>query len=162
MAKKIILIRHAKSSWDYQVSDRDRPLKERGIRDAHMVSKYLKENLKKPDAVFSSPANRALHTCMIFMRNLGFPTDMVTITDELYDFGGNDVVNFISSLDNALSTVILFGHNHAFTAIANSLGDKYIENVTTSGVVVLNFQTDKWAKLATGANELTLFPRNLK
>ena len=72
--KELYLVRHAKSSWDYEsVEDYDRPLQGRGIRDAHMVSSVLAGNRETPEAIYTSPAIRAAHTAMIFSRNLIFP-----------------------------------------------------------------------------------------
>ena len=65
--KELILVRHAKSSWEYDVDDADRPLKQRGVRDAHRVSEAVAQKLPDVQAVYSSHANRALHTCIIFL-----------------------------------------------------------------------------------------------
>ncbi|MBT8185785.1 MAG: histidine phosphatase family protein, partial [Eudoraea sp.] len=82
--KELILVRHGKSSWEYSVDDKDRPLLERGINDGHLVAKAFKAASVNIDAVYSSPANRALHTCMILVRVLGFPLANCTITNALY------------------------------------------------------------------------------
>ena len=72
--KKVFIVRHAKSSWDdMHLVDYDRPLKGRGVKDAYLVSNWLSQNHERPDALYSSPATRALHTAMIFSRNLQFP-----------------------------------------------------------------------------------------
>ena len=160
--KQLILVRHGKSSWDYQVNDRDRPLKERGINDGHLVASTFGAQKVELDAVFSSPANRALHTCMIFLRKLNFPLTKFRVTNELYDFSGEDVLNFVGSLPNSLNTVMIFGHNYAFTNIANSLGNKYIDNVPTSGLVQLHFDVTDWKKLAKGTTKQMLFPKTLR
>lgn len=160
--KKLILVRHGKSSWEYSVSDRDRPLSERGIRDALLVSgKALSQNIRI-DAVFSSPANRALHTSTIFLRQLEFPLSKFHLANELYDFSGDDVLRFVQNLDNNLDTVMIFGHNHAFTHIANSLGNTYIDNVPTSGLVDLEFDIEDWSKISKGATTQTIFPKQLR
>jgi len=66
--KTLYIVRHAKSSWDYEgIEDIDRPLKKRGIHDAHLVSKFLAAKINKPDVFISSSANRALHTAVIFL-----------------------------------------------------------------------------------------------
>ena len=91
--KQIILMRHGKSSWDYDVSDKDRPLKERGINDAHMVAKTFGLHAPSIDFIYSSPANRALHTSMIFVRNLEFDLSKFNVTNQLYDFSGNSESN---------------------------------------------------------------------
>ena len=63
--KNLYLIRHAKSSWDDPLQDDfDRPLNDRGMRDAPRMGKRLKEKDLHPDMILSSPANRALSTCM--------------------------------------------------------------------------------------------------
>ncbi|NER14046.1 histidine phosphatase family protein [Leptobacterium flavescens] len=160
--RKLILVRHAKSSWNYDAADRDRPLAQRGINDAHLVSSYLGGKLPSADAVFSSPANRALHTCTIFLRNLNIPFSKLTVTEDLYDFGGEGVVRFLKNADDSHQTIMIFGHNHAFTSVANLFGSTYIDNVTTSGVVVIEFNTDSWKNIDEGKTELTLFPKQLK
>ncbi|MGS0526938.1 SixA phosphatase family protein [Zobellia nedashkovskayae] len=160
--KTLIMVRHGKSSWDYSVSDKDRPLQERGVNDALLVSSEFKSQTQKVDAIFSSPANRALHTCMIFVRQLNLPLSSVQIKNELYDFSGESVFEFISNLDESLDSVLIFGHNHAFTHVANSLGNSYIDNVTTSGLVHLNFNVDNWNLVEKGTIKQTIFPKDLR
>lgn len=161
-SKKLTLVRHAKSSWEFNVSDEKRPLKDKGIIDANRVANKLKENLEKPDAVFCSPANRALSTCNIFLSSLSISNDKLKIVNELYDFDGEKVLHFIKYLDNQYKNVMIFGHNHAFTSISNIFGDKIIDNLPTSGVVVINFDTDDWKKVNKGQTKLMIFPKQLK
>lgn len=160
--KTLILVRHGKSSWEYSVTDKDRPLLERGVNDALLVSSSFKDRNVKIDAAFSSPANRALHTCMIFLRQLYFPLDKFRVTDWLYDFSGDYVLQFIKELDESLETVLIFGHNHAFTHIANSLGNTYIDNVPTSGLVQLEFDIPDWKAIIKGTTKQTIFPKQLR
>ncbi|RKN78018.1 SixA phosphatase family protein [Ulvibacterium marinum] len=160
--KTLILVRHGKSSWEYSVDDKDRPLNERGINDGHLVSSIFHSRDIGIDAVFSSPANRALHTCMIFLRQLHFPFGQLELSEMLYDFSGDSVLEFVQSLDENLKTVMIFGHNHAFTHIANSLGNTYIDNVPTSGLVHLEFDIDRWTSVEKGTTIQTIFPKHLR
>ncbi|WP_289040803.1 histidine phosphatase family protein [uncultured Zobellia sp.] len=160
--KTLIMVRHGKSSWDYSVNDKDRPLQERGVNDALLVSSKFNSQGENIDAVFSSPANRALHTAMIFTRQLNISLSLVQITNELYDFSGESVFDFISNLDDSLDSVMIFGHNHAFTHVANSLGNTYIDNVTTSGLVQLNFPVNSWNSVTKGTTKQTIFPKDLR
>lgn len=160
--KTLILVRHGKSSWEYSVGDKDRPLSQRGINDAHLVSDNFNEQSIPIDATFSSPANRALHTSMIFIRQLYFPLDKFRVVNELYDFSGEYVLQFVKELDADLNTVLIFGHNHAFTHIANSLGNTYIDNVPTSGLVQLEFDTKDWKSITKGNTKQTIFPKQLR
>lgn len=160
--KTLILIRHAKSSWEHDVIDRKRPLKKRGFNDAELVSQSFKERLISPEVVFSSPANRALTTCKIFLKNLNIDSKQLSIIEELYDFGGENVINFIKGLNEDYKTVMIFGHNHAFTSICNIFGDMYIDNLPTSGLLVIDFNVDLWSDLDKGSTRFKIFPRDLK
>lgn len=160
--KTLTLIRHAKSSWEFDVSDKERPLKKRGFNDADLVSKGFKEKLLVPDVVFSSPANRALSTCKVFLKNLNIPTEKLSIEDDLYDFGGESVIHFLKKVSEDYKNVMIFGHNHAFTSICNIFGDKFIDNLPTSGLVVIDFDVDSWSAIKSGTTRFTIFPRDLK
>lgn len=160
--KTLVLIRHAKSSWDHDVIDLQRPLSERGFNDAHLVSKVFASIGLQPDAVFSSPANRALTTCKIFVKHLDFKAKPLIIDDQLYDFGGNKVLRFIESLDDELEKVILFGHNHAFTSLTNKLGDSEVDNLPTAGLVMIEFGIDRWQDINRGATKMILKPSDYR
>jgi len=160
--RELVLIRHAKSSWKYDVNDVERPLKKRGLRDATLVSKAFQKVSFFPEIIFSSSANRALSTCEIFMKNLNFENNILQVKDELYDFGGQNVINFITNLDDRYKKVMIFGHNHAFTSICNIFGDQFIDNLPTSGLVVINFDVTSWQNIKKGVTKLTIFPRDLK
>jgi len=160
--KELILVRHGKSSWDYDVQDTDRPLKERGIRDAHRIAESMAPRLRDVDAVFSSPANRALHTCMILMRDVGIPLDKLSIEKGLYDFSGGSVREFVHGVGDHLDKIMLFGHNNALTYLVNDWGSKYVDNVPTSGLAYLAFDVEKWSEVSFGKTEMMVFPKQLK
>ncbi|MGB5377961.1 SixA phosphatase family protein [Muriicola sp.] len=160
--RHLILVRHGKSSWDYGVEDRDRPLKEIGIQDAHRVSHHFASWNIQVNAVYSSPAIRALHTCVIFLRNLKIPYSNFSLTDDLYDFSGEDVLQFVRNLPDSQQIVLIFGHNHAFTEVANILGDVFIDNVPTTGLVHLSFEVPKWKNVQKGKTEKVVLPKDLR
>jgi phosphohistidine phosphatase len=155
-------MRHAKSSWKYDVTDAERPLNKRGFNDAALVSESLKKTSFLPEIIFSSPAKRALSTCQIFIKTLKIDQKILHIEDELYDFGGQNVINFIHNIDNSYEKVMIFGHNHAFTSICNIFGNQFIDNLPTSGLVVINFDVTSWQNVKKGITKLTIFPRDLK
>jgi phosphohistidine phosphatase len=160
--KQLILVRHGKSSWDLDVNDKDRPLKQRGIEDGHLVASAFKARKIHVDAIFSSPANRALHTCVIFLRELKFSYENFRLSNDLYEFSGEGVVQFVKGLDSSLNAVMVFGHNNAFTNVVNHWGNKTIDNVPTTGLVQLSFKTDSWASVDGGTTESVIFPKQLK
>ncbi|MFM1878497.1 MAG: hypothetical protein RLZZ241_1363 [Bacteroidota bacterium] len=158
--KELIFMRHGKSSWEYPVEDRDRPLGVRGIHDAKKVAR--KYDVKAfPEAIYSSPANRALHTCTLFVKTLNLDFKDLKIIPELYDFEGERVMYFIKHLNQDLNRVMLFGHNHAFTALVNALSGNEIGHVPTAGLVHLEFEAMDWKHLAMGNVKQLLFPKNI-
>ncbi|MCB0398752.1 MAG: histidine phosphatase family protein [Winogradskyella sp.] len=160
--KSITLVRHGKSSWEFNVSDSLRPLKNRGIDDAKSVANQFFRVGKMPDLICSSSAVRAFSTCKIFLGIFNLSEDSVIVKDDLYDFGGENVINFIKRLSNNYDSVMLFGHNHAFTSIANIFGDKFIDNLPTSGLIKLNFDISDWKDLKKGTTELIITPKDLR
>ena len=160
--KTIILVRHAKSSWGNNLSDRLRPLKNRGLKDANLVSNAFYELGYFPEKYYSSPAKRAIETSKIFLKTLKIEESNLTIIEDLYDFSGNSVINFIKSIDNTTNSVMIFGHNHAFTSISNIFGNIFIDNLPTSGLVKLTFEINNWNDLKKGSTELTIIPKELK
>ena len=160
--KKLVVVRHGKSSWKHDLPDDKRPLKSRGKTDAKLVSKHFKSKNVLPDIVLSSPAVRAFTTCEIFCENLNLPIENVEVIENLYDFQGDNVIEILKNLDNNYDIVMIFGHNHAFTSICNIFGDKFIDNLPTSGLVVINLDIDSWGDLKQGQTELIIFPKDLK
>ncbi|GGI57288.1 SixA phosphatase family protein [Winogradskyella haliclonae] len=160
--KKIIFVRHAKSSWKYNVSDINRPLKKRGIDDAGIISQEFKKLDLTIDFIYSSPANRALSTCKIFQKCLNHPDSMFNITEDLYDFSGERVLEFIKSINNELNSVMLFGHNYAFTSLVNILGDRIIDNLPTSGLVIIDFDITSWEYVKFGQTKKIMFPKDYR
>ena len=159
--KTIIFIRHAKSSWEYQLPDEKRPLNKRGLFDAEFMSSLDIVKLFQPDAVFCSTAKRTRETCRFFLKNSVSPETEVHYSDQLYDFSGAGLEAFINTIDARLSNVFIFGHNNALTAIVNIKGDQYIENIPTCGIVKINFKTNSWSDCSKGVVEYKLFPKNL-
>lgn len=160
--KIITLMRHGKSSWEYDVNDIKRPLKPRGIKDSTLVSKAFAKSNITINSIYSSPANRAYSTCKIFTQNMKIPLNKVKIIDKLYDFGGHDVIDFVKSLPDDEKNVMIFGHNNAFTSISNIFGNKFLDNLPTAGLVVLKFDINSWKDLTKGITELIILPRDLK
>jgi phosphohistidine phosphatase len=160
--KNLILIRHAKSSWEIPVRDIDRPLSQRGVSDAHLISDASSQIIPKSNAVWCSPARRTKETAMIFGQNLGWPLDRIMYLDSLYTFDGYELTNAIKTSLNGYENVIVFGHNEAITEFVNTFGDLYIDNVPTCGLVQIQFEVDNWNDIKKGKTIRTIFPRDLK
>ena len=84
--KTLILLRHAKSSWEYAVADRNRPLKEKGIRRIQAMARVSREVFGSILHSYSSPGNSALHTATIFLHELNLHSGPLKIHEPLYTF----------------------------------------------------------------------------
>lgn len=161
--KHLILIRHAKSCWDSNLIDLKRPINKRGIKDAELVSKELsKDSSLHPDLILVSNAERTKETAEIFIRNLKWDKIKTQLNSDLYDFSGESAFNLITSCPNHINTLVLFGHNPTFTLLASQLGSDFIDNIPTSGVIVISFNTEKWESIENGETIKIVFPRDLK
>lgn len=159
--KNLILIRHAKSSWDAPLRDHDRPLASRGIRDAHKVSDASKSFLPKANIIWSSTAKRASETALIFAQNLLWPLESIIYKEELYTFDGQNLAKIIKSCPDSYENVILFGHNDAITEFVNTFGDIFIDNVPTCGFVSISFDTKSWNSIHKGKTLKIIFPKDI-
>ncbi len=162
MKKQLTIIRHAKSSWEHDVIDHERPLKERGIADANLMAKALRKLNLKPDAIQISDAKRTTSTAALILPELEVSNAEINYEHKLYDFSGELLLEVIKGCDTTVAHLMIFGHNHAITHFVNTFGDRYIENVPTCGVVQLEFQIAEWSKITKGRTIKTLFPRDLK
>jgi phosphohistidine phosphatase len=155
-------MRHAKSSWKYDLQDVERPLKGRGRTDIAVIAEAFKKKYPNPEIVFCSSAVRAMETCKIFLYNVGFLHKKPEYFSQLYDFGGNNLTEFIKNIDDQYQHVMVFGHNHAMTYFTNSFGDIYIDNLPTSGLVILEFDIERWQDLRPGRTLDIFIPRELR
>ena len=159
--KNLILIRHAKSSWNAPLNDIDRPLEQRGINDANLVAINSVNFMPSKFQIYSSIAKRASETAMIFAQTFSYPIENITFKSELYTFDDHKLEKVIKSFDNNYDNVILFGHNEAITNFVNKFGDIFIDNVSTSGFVSLQFDTEDWQSIRDGKTKKVIFPKEL-
>ena len=148
--KKLTLLRHAKSAWTYDVSDRERPLQEKGIHAIHAVAAYWKSLFSATDLLLTSPANRALHTASILAKVCALNFKKVSIHPPLYTFSGQELLRVIRHLDNAYEKVILVGHNPAFSVVADQLAQERVPEIKTAGWVELSFAVQHWQNIDQG------------
>jgi len=160
--KNLILIRHAKSSWNAPVQDFDRTLEQRGREDANLVANNAMKFLPSNFVIYSSSARRARETALIFAKAILYPVESIVFSDNLYTFDENKLEKLIKSSTNNIENVILFGHNDAITNFVNKFGNIFVDNVPTAGFVWLQFETDSWEGITKGKTIKIIFPRNLK
>lgn len=147
--KTLFVVRHAKSSWDDPtLSDHERPLNKTGIRKTKIIVEYLKRNRIKPELLKSSSANRALSTAQLIAKELDYPIEEIEVEENLYHASSDEVFSELFILPNSINSVMIFGHNPTFTYFVNEFVNPKMDNLPTSGVVSISFDTDEWEKIA--------------
>ena len=145
--KTLFLIRHAKSSWDdTALPDKDRPLGDRGRRDAPKMGKRLAKRDVKPDLILSSPARRALTTAEIIAKKLDYKLKDIVVDDRLYAGAVHSLLNVIHGLGDKPERVMLFGHNPELTEFAHRLSGE-ITHMPTCAVAEFTFSAKSWRNI---------------
>jgi phosphohistidine phosphatase len=159
--KSLFLIRHAKSSWDLPVADKDRELIDIGIQSIQRIAIESKVILPTSFTIWSSTAKRASQTAQLFCKTLLINTNDINFKESLYTFDEYDLSQTIKNCDNGIQNLIVFGHNGAITDFVNKFGDKLIYNVPTAGLVLLKFEKNSWADIQKGKTIQTIFPKEI-
>lgn len=147
MKRTLILVRHAKSSREgLELPDMERPLADRGKRDAPMMGKRLAKQQVKPDLILSSPARRAFATAEIIASELGYKAKDIVQDDRLYATDPETLLAVIGGLDEKLKCVMLFGHNPEFSELAHRLSSD-IDLLPTCAIAQFTFESKSWATI---------------
>lgn len=163
--KRVVIVRHAKAVPFGYEDDYNRDLKERGLKDAKLVSEELNNLGIHPDAMISSPAKRAIKTARIFAEHLDFEGKNIREVPDIYDgLTTSEFIEMIQSLDDRLQTVFFFGHNPDFHIFTGKLLKSYHDDMPTCATVGIDFHIDKWKQVEarTGENAFRITPKMFK
>lgn len=145
--KTLLLVRHAKSSWDDPaLGDRARPLNDRGRRDAPKMGTRLARRGVRPDLILSSPATRALATAESIAGELGYERGRIVTDERLYAAEPDRLLAVIRRLDDDARCVLLVGHNPELTALAHRFADT-IDHMPTCAVAQFTFDASSWTNV---------------
>lgn len=144
--KQLLLIRHGKSDWDHPaLSDHDRPLNDRGLRDAPRMAAALKERGVQPDLIVSSTAERALTTARLIAGEMGYPVESILEVPGLYLAPPGVILRAVQQLDESAGTVMIFGHNPGMhEAVHAFAGGEEVADFPTLAVARLEITTEHW------------------
>ena len=162
MAKQLLIIRHAKSDWENEnLQDFDRPLNGRGqLAAPEMAQRLIKLGIK-PELIVSSPALRAITTAKYFASAWEIPKEQIKQEANIYEADVKSLLTIINQFDSRFDLIALFGHNPGLTDLVNYF-DGHIDNLPTSGVILLEFPFNDWAMLSADTAKVLLFdyPKN--
>lgn len=164
--KRLLIIRHAKSSWDISsLSDFERPLNDRGKKDATEMARRLLNKKISIDAFISSPAKRARKTATLFCEKSGRKESEITLVPELYHAPAELFFEVVKDFKDKDQTVAIFSHNPGITDFVNQLVKNVrLDNMPTCGVFAVNIPINHWADFAKAEKDLWFFdyPKNLE
>ncbi len=162
--KTLYLLRHAKSSWDHPgLGDRQRPLANRGLKNAPEMGQRFAARGESVDHVISSPAKRALTTAQLFCEACDFPQDRIEVHEDLYFLGADSIENLILNQGDAVDALMLVFHNPDITSFTNSIDDLVrIDNVPTAGLVRFSSDIEHWSDWSRDNTQFDYFdyPKN--
>lgn len=142
--KTLLIVRHAKSSWDNSsLDDFDRPLNERGLRNAPEMARRLVLRNLVPNLILSSPANRAISTSRLMANQFGKSEQEIVQDKSIYEATRQDIQRLISRQNPDLDCIMLVGHNPGLSDYINWLCDSEIE-LSTAAVAEIQIDSNKW------------------
>ena len=155
MPKTLLLVRHAKSSWDDpDLADQARPLNKRGKRDAAVMAQRLAHRPGRPDLIVASPAMRARRTAEAVAAALGLEPESLVVDACVYDATATELLAVIRSLDDRHARVMLVGHHPGITDAVNALTRATLEKMPTCAVADVRLDIRSWAELREGSAAL--------
>jgi phosphohistidine phosphatase len=156
--KTLILVRHSKSSHSFGVSsDFDRPLNDRGFREASDMGKKLFKKNTLIDQFVSSPALRAKTTAELFVAEYDRKLKEILFVPSLYQADPDTFYEVVGKLDDAYDHVALFSHNPGVTDFASSLSSAHISHMPTSSVFAVTAPVDSWKDFSSAEKSFLFF-----
>lgn len=169
--RRLLLLRHAKSDWPDGVSDPDRPLSERGIRDAPRLGAYMAAERLLPDLALISPARRTRDTWDLVAGEFQTPHP-ARIESLLYAASAGAILDIIRAIPASIDTLLVIGHNPGLEGLARSFaisGDadairRIAKKYPTAGLSVIELPVNDWKDAAPPAGRLESFvtPKSLE
>lgn len=155
---ELLVLRHAKSNWDSDVlSDFDRPLAPRGVRDAPRMGRWLLERDLRPDRVLCSPAERARETAQLVVEAMGVEGAAVVHDERIYEAALPDLFAVLADGAPGASRVLLVGHNPGLEELvrylARALPPRQGKFFPTAALARLRLESD-WDAIAPNRAEI--------
>ena len=145
--KTLFLLRHAKSSWkEAELSDFDRPLNERGRRAAPFMGRLLRERGFAPELIISSTAKRARKTARLLTEGAQYEVPVI-FDDRIYEASSSTLLYVAGGVDNAISSLMLIGHNPGMEGAIRVLTGQ-IEPMPTTAVAIIDLDIENWKEIA--------------
>jgi phosphohistidine phosphatase len=145
--KTLLILRHGKSSWkDSSLADHDRPLKQRGKRDAPLIGELLREQGLVPDLILSSSAKRALKTALLVADASGYEGE-IDIRREFYPGYPDAYIEALMETPDECQIVMVVGHNPGLEELLELLTES-AEFLPTAALAQVVLPVNYWHELS--------------
>jgi len=159
MSHYLFLLRHAKSDWNINVGDHERPLSKRGRNSASAIGHWMQQQQLIPEKIIVSTAERAMQTCLYLQEGLHNMLDTPDQSRELYLADSETMLDIIAEQDDRTQSLMLIGHNPGMDELLSYLcgGDlPYTDNgklMTTATLAVIELENG-WNHINAAENSL--------
>lgn len=155
MKKNLYILRHARA--DEKASDQqdiDRMLNSTGLQNATRMGINFSKKGAQFDIIISSPAIRAISTASLVAEQLKYETNRIHQNPEIFEASVRTLLRVVNQLKNEWNSVLLVGHNPSVTYLAEYITKSDIGNMTTCGVVNIEFEDLNWDEVSEGNGNL--------
>ena len=144
--KELLILRHAKSSWDFpHLDDHDRPLNKRGLADAPRMGKLIRHEGMVPQRIIASTAERAHTTALLVAKACGFAEEPLA-TPRLYLAGPDEYLDLLSELDGGTGSAMVVGHNPGIEELVEELTGS-AERMPTAALARIALDLKDWTEI---------------
>lgn len=160
--KRLLVMRHAKSDWTHSVPDHERPLNDRGRRNAPAMGRALASMGASPDHVLTSTAVRAATTVELAAEAGGWGCE-IERRPGLYGASWLGALEELLDVDDAHDTVMIVGHQPTWGTLVHELTGARAQ-IRTATVAGIDLMTSSWSQAHRTSGELAflLQPRMLE
>jgi len=151
--KTLLLLRHAKSSWDDSgLKDFERPLNNRGLQAAPAIGRFLRQQKLQPHLILSSPAERARQTASLVTETARLTADL-RYDERIYEASLERLMEVLAQIEDAAEVVMLVGHNPGLEELLEHLTGE-AQRMPTAALASISLELDKWGKVREHAGRL--------
>ena len=158
--KTLYIVRHGKSSWkDLDLTDMERPLKQRGVKNVTTLGKILSKDRLKPNQILTSPAKRALDTAEIVHQCLHLKKAQFVVNSDLYDCDFAALYRLVTELDDDLKRIMIVGHEPTLSSFVNHFLQNPLEKLVTASLTTMKFGVGSWREI-TPTETISVYHQN--
>ena len=158
--KTLLITRHAKSDWDNEeLTDFERTLNARGMKDAPAMAKLIASKVSKIDKIVSSSAVRAFSTAKFFAQAFDYDENEIEKNIEFYTNGAKHIIKILMSQNNENDVVMIFGHNPTVSSLVAYFIGEVVGNLPTCSVACIDFDVDNWQDIDKINGKLRFFEK---